>query len=170
MVVFVCFIAVILLLIVIWTVKAGISPMPTLAKVKQSLLNALPATFEGSIVELGSGWGTLARPLAQKYPQSTVTGYEISPVPYFISKLTGRESNLCYVRQDFFQADLSQASLVVCYLYPAAMKRLKAKFEKELKKGSLIVSHTFAIPGWTPEKAIEVDDLYKTKIYFYYVS
>ncbi len=32
---------------------------------------------------------------------------------------------------DFFNVDLKDAGLVVCYLYPGAMERLKDKFEKD---------------------------------------
>ena len=47
------------------------------------------------------------------------------------------------------------------------MKRLKEKLEAELKPGTLVISNTFAIPGWAYEKMLEVDDLYRTKIYLY---
>jgi hypothetical protein len=47
------------------------------------------------------------------------------------------------------------------------MERLRPKFERELKSGSLVVSHTFAVPGWVPESVWQVDDLYRTKIYLY---
>ena len=55
----------------------------------------------------------------------------------------------------------------VCYLYPGAMRQLKEKFIKELKPGTMIISNTFAIPGWIPQQVWEVNDLYKTKIYRY---
>jgi cyclopropane fatty-acyl-phospholipid synthase-like methyltransferase len=174
MVIFLVFIVAILLLIVIWTVRAGISPMPTLPKVKKSLLANLPDDIVGTVFELGSGWGTLAGPLAKRYPDCRVMAYEISPVPYFVarlvSKLINHDTNLSYHCQDFFQANLTDAALIICYLYPAAMERLKDKFEKELKKGTLVVTHSFAIPGWRAKRTIEVDDLYKTKIYFYVVG
>lgn len=169
-VVFDCVIAVILLLIVVWTVRTGISPMPTFSKVKMSLFSNLPETAAGRVYELGSGWGTLARPLARRYPDCQVTAFELSPIPYLFSKIVMSESNLSYVRDDFFQADLSDAKLIICYLYPAAMVRLQSKFEKELKKGTLVVTHTFAIPGWKADKTIDVADLLKTKIYLYRIS
>jgi len=159
--------------IVLWTVRNGISPMPTAKKVKRALLTTLPPACSGHIYELGSAWGTLALALAKKYPQSQIWGYETSPIPYFLSRLIQHYStptNLTFVRQDFFAVDLSKAKLIVCYLYPTCMQRLKAKFEKELHPDTLVASHTFAIPGWKAEKIVEVDDLYKTKVYLYKIG
>ena len=48
------------------------------------------------------------------------------------------------------------------------MADLREKLIKELPKGATIISSTFFIPEWTPEKVIEVDNLlYKTKIFIY---
>ena len=57
--------------------------------------------------------------------------------------------------------------MIVCYLFPKGMEKLSKKLEKELKPGTLVISHTFALPGWKPFKTLDVDDLYYTKIYFY---
>lgn len=71
------------------------------------------------------------------------------------------------MRKDFFKEPLGDASMAVCYLYPGAMKKLKEKLEKEGNPKQIIITHTFSIPGWTPSKTIEVNDLYNTKIFFY---
>lgn len=144
--------------------------MPTSFKTKRLLLDSLPKDQKGIIYELGSGWGTLIFPLAKQYPNCTVIGYENSPVPFLFAKgwlFFSRDTNLQIKRQDFFKADLKDASLIICYLYPGAMQSLKEKFEKELGKETIIVSHTFAIPQWKAYKIYEVNDLYHTKIYFY---
>lgn len=145
--------------------------MPTSLKAKKSLVQALPDQLSiGKIYELGSGWGTLAFPLAHHYAEMHVIGYETSPIPYWASKIWAvfaRTKNLSLLRRDFFLEPLNDASLVVCYLYPEAMRRLKTKFEKELKPGTWIVTNTFAIAGWKPEKIYEIPDLYRTRIYVY---
>ena len=96
--------------------------------------------------------------------------YELSPLPYLFSWIVNKicpKHNLCFERVDFFEKDLTDAGLVVCYLYPGAMARLKSKFDKELKPGTWVISNTFAVPGWHPVKIVEVADLYHTKIYLY---
>lgn len=158
--------------IIFWTIKNGISPMPTSLKAKKCLLEALPK-LSGIVYELGSGWGTLAFPIASRHPDVLVIGYETSPFPYFYSKILSllkRLPNLKLIRKDFFKISLTDASVVVCYLYPGAMQKLKVKFSEELKPGTLIISNTFAIPGWRPEKVIVVKDLYRSRIYIYKIS
>lgn len=159
--------------LIFWSLRNGIVPMPTGSKVKKALFEqALPKTVEGKIYELGSGWGTLAFPLATFFPKNQIFAYETSPLPFWTSKfyfLFRGQSNLHLERKDFFTIPLDEASLVICYLYPGAMRKLKDKFKKELKPGALILTHTFAIPGWNPIKTFIVNDLYKTKIYIYQV-
>lgn len=167
---FFIFLLILLALIVFWTWKNGISPMPTPFKIKRALIEQLPSLNEGLVYELGAGWGTLAVALAKKYPQCQIIAYENSPVPYCFLKLRLWLSGLHNVTahpQDFFHASLHQADLVVCYLYPKAMQRLKSKFELELKNQTWVVSHTFAIPQWTAVRTLSIHDLYQTKIYFY---
>jgi Methyltransferase small domain len=160
----------ILISIVIWSVRNGISPMPSSKRARAILLAAIPQRFSGTIYELGSGWGTLAVPLAYHFPESKVIALESSPFPYYFSKARCffyLPKNLHFQRINFFSTNLSDANLVVCYLYPGAMQLLKKKLENELRPGAIVVSNTFAIHGWYPEKIFEINDLYKTKIYFY---
>ncbi|MGD8833893.1 MAG: methyltransferase [Desulfobacteraceae bacterium] len=160
--------------IVYYSSKNGITPAPTLDKAKQGLLGLLARKkINGNIYELGSGWGTLAFALAKQYAQCNVIGYENSIVPYMFSQVrhlfTDCE-NLKLVCKDFYTTPLNDADLVVCYLYTGAMVKLRNKFENELKKGAIVVSHTFAIPHWIPAEEIVVDDMYRNKIYLYIVG
>ena len=141
--------------------------MPTSSKVRKNLMSLLPKLEEGTVVELGSGWGHLIFPLSKRYKSCQIIGYENSPLPYLFSSLINHAPNLKIVRKNFFETSLKDADLVVCYLFPKGMERLKPKFEKELKSGTKVISHTFAIPGWIPIKTVEVDDLYCSKIYLY---
>lgn len=157
--------------IVYWSLRNGIVPMPTASKVKRALFEqALPKEVPGIIYELGSGWGTLAFPLAKHYPRHQIFACESSIVPYAVSKIAAlfmRRKNLFLLRKDFFKINLNDGGLIICYLYPEAMRKLKEKFKNELKPGALILTHTFAIPGWEPSRVYIVNDLYHTKIYLY---
>lgn len=160
----------VVLSVVYWSLRNGISPMPTSPKAKQCLISLLPNDLDGKIYELGSGWGTLLFPLAKHYPDCPAIGIENSHLPFMASKamlFLKRLPNVKLERKDFFTVPLNDAKLVVCYLFPGAMERLKEKFEKELAPGTWVVSNTFAVPGWTPYAAVDVCDLYRTKIYLY---
>ncbi len=156
--------------VVYWTLRNGISPMPTSRLAKRGVLHLAEKAEPKNIYELGSGWGSLLIPLAEEHPRSFVIGYETSPIPYFISwariKASGL-SNVAVIRKNFFEEDISDASLIVCYLYPGGMERLKIKFERELKKGAFVISNTFAVPGWVPLETVKVQDFYHTIVYLY---
>lgn len=161
-----------MLSIVFHTLRTGISPMPTSPRVRRQLLTLLPPEQEGTLLELGSGWGDLAFALADRCPRAHVVAYELSPLPYAFSRLRLRlapRPNLQFVREDFFRASFAEASAIVCYLFPGAMSRLAPRFSSELRPGTRILSHTFALRGWTPQHTLVVDDLYRTPIYLYEV-
>lgn len=159
--------------IVLYSLKNGISPMPTSEKVKRRILSSIPQTMHGTIVDLGSGWGSLAYQIAKNFPHCHVVGYETSPIPLYYSKLFlyfYKIPNLTYEKKNFFDLSLKDVSLVYTYLYPGAMKELKKKFDSELSPGTIIISNTFAIPGWEAVQILEEKDIYKTRIYMYVKS
>ncbi len=160
--------------IIIYTLKNGISPSPTGGKVKHRLLDILGDLPRSSrIYELGSGWETLAIPIAAQFPNSSVTGYENSIVPFAVSRIRRTFSftkNLDLAWASFFKIDLSDAALIVCYQSPGNMSNLRPKFDAELSDDVYVVSNTFAVPGWKPTETYLVNDLCKTRIYVYCVG
>lgn len=154
-------------LIFAYTQRVGISPMPTLGRARRAMLDHVPADA-GTIYELGCGWGTLAVPLARLRPGARVIAYELSPVPWLVARLRASGvRNLEVRRGDFFKATLGDADAVVCYLFPRGMERLRPKFEAELRPGAVVISNTFQVPGWTPERTIEIGGIWPEPVYVY---
>ena len=147
-----------------WTIKLGIGPVATSRKVSKTLYKNLPEDISGQIIELGCGWGSLLRILKRKYPDKTIIGYERSPVPRWVASWFSR---IPVRGMDFFNADVSEAGLLVCYLYPQAMKRIALELLPKLPSGCLIITHTFALPGTKPEYIWKSQDLYGTPVYLY---
>lgn len=159
--------------VVLWTLRNGISPMPTSEKVKNNVLASIPPETQGIIVDLGSGWGNIAVQIAKLFPHCQIIGYETSPIPYYFSRFWAWYShipNVHFVRKDIFKVSLNQVSLIYCYLYPGAMKKLSKKLSEELKPGTIVISNTFSIPGWDPLRVLQVKDIYNTRVYVYIKS
>lgn len=166
------FMLVLAALILVYTLIVGISPMPTSPTVKAEMLAALPENLEGTVFELGSGWGTLAFPLAKRFPRCRVEAIELSPLPWLFSRLRhilDPLPNLVLHRGDFHKAPLGEAALVVCYIHPGGMEKLKPKLEAELLPGALVLCNTFAVPGWNPSSERVARDMYNSKVYLYRV-
>ena len=154
------------------TWRTGISPVPTTPGVRRTLLELLPPHCEGPVVELGSGWGGLAYALGRRYPLSQVEAYELSPLPWLVATvrhLATDAPNVQFHRRDFYHTPLHEARVVVCYLYPGGMDRLRGKFERELGQGAVVVSNFFPVPGWHPVEVRLAADLEASPVYLYRV-
>ncbi|WP_158914743.1 cyclopropane-fatty-acyl-phospholipid synthase family protein [Caulobacter sp. S45] len=125
----------------------GVPPMSSNATEAVDVITLLrqAALAEGAVIyELGSGWGSLAVALAQAFPQAKVRGIEISPFPYWVSRLRGRGvANLSLRRRNYFDCDLSDAQAVTCYLMIRSMPRLAALLDRMLEPGTPVVTLSF---------------------------
>lgn len=155
--------------IVCFSLYTGISPMPSSSLAKEEMIKKIPINA-ARIYELGSGWGGLAFRISKDYPQAVLSGFEISFFPWLVSKIIGavkQNAHLTFYRKNFYNESFHHADVIVCYLYPGAMEKLKIKFEKELQPGTWVISNTFAVPGWVPHEVVRLKNLWKTEILIY---
>mgnify|MGYP000002159027 CR=1 FL=1 len=144
--------------------------MPSSSKAYNTMMKLVDETGSGPIVDLGSGWGNFVIRIANKNPHRQIIGYELSFLPWLTSTLLKYLlglTNLTLHRQNFYNANLSPASVLVCYLYPEAMVKIKSKLLLEKPKVNFLISNNFALPSWKPYKVIQLDDFYKSPIYLY---
>ncbi|BBB30467.1 class I SAM-dependent methyltransferase [Neptunomonas japonica] len=157
---------------IVWsTLQTGISPMMSSGKACQAMLASTSPPANGPLIDLGSGWGTLVVALAREYPHHQVIGYELSWFPWLVSiirKYSLRLDNLTIYRKDFTKADLGNASVLFCYLFPGGMDALHKKLKRELFHEIRIVSNTFALPSCEPVNVTKLKDIYQTPVYVYH--
>jgi len=60
-------------------------------------------------------------------------------------RLKGVSDKITITRKNFFDVDLSDATVVFAYLVPKTLARLRPKFLKELKPGTKIVTFVYKI-------------------------
>lgn len=159
-----------LLSIVWYSLRTGISPMPSSVSVRKIILDEVGNVAEGSVIDAGSGWGTLVVSIAARYPERKVTGYELSPVPWMVSLIRKKIlqlNNLTIYRRDFLKAYLSGSGIMVCYLYPAGMRKLEKKLEDEYTSVHTVISSTFAFPSYTCDKVVNANDMHRSPVYVY---
>lgn len=146
---------VIILSLMFYEKKTGIPSIPTLPWVRKKIIEALKSRFdaekEWKFAELGCGWGGINLDLAKNFTKSDVIGFEISIFPYFLSKIRAfmTSKRIKIFNKSFFEADLSQFNVLVCYLGPSILERLKPQFAN-LSLGTVIISPSFPIAGWEP--------------------
>jgi protein-L-isoaspartate O-methyltransferase len=111
--------------------------------------------------DLGSGDGRIVIMAAQKYG-ATATGVEIDHDLWSQStekiRSLGLEKTAKIINGDAYAQNYSSADMLTVYLLPHANDKMRPMLEKQLKKGTRIVSHDFEFKGWTPEKTETIDD------------
>ena len=100
------------------------------------------------VYDLGCGDGVLVTVAAKKYGAKAV-GIEIDPSRYLFAiiraRINGLSKKIKIKRKNFFNESLADATVIVVYLVPKTLERLKTKFLKELKPGVRIVSYKYEI-------------------------
>ncbi|PIT94362.1 hypothetical protein COT98_04045 [Candidatus Falkowbacteria bacterium CG10_big_fil_rev_8_21_14_0_10_39_9] len=125
-------------------------------------------TKDQVVYELGAGTANFLKAVEAKYPETKLIGIEYSLFTYLRTKakLKALQSKIELRREDLYQTNLSDASIVYCYLIPTMMPKLSEKIQKECHKGTVIISYIFSIPGLSMRKTIQTKG---GNIYFYEV-
>lgn len=141
--------------------------VPTPQEVVDQMLK-LANVHKGDVVyDLGCGDGRLVITAAKRYGVRGV-GIDINPERIKESqdnaKQAGVTNLVSFRNEDLFEADIKEASVVTLYLLQSLNVKLRPKLWRELKPGTRIVSHSFDMGDWKPEKEIDVDG---RRVYFW---
>lgn len=156
-----------LLLSMFWPPDSPWSPWwRTNKKTVRAMCRLAKISKKDVVFDLGCGDGTALSIAAKEFGARGV-GIEIDPLRYLFSKirfvLNGLGKKVKIVKENFHDVDISGASVIFVYLVPRALERLKPKFLKELKKGTLLLSFKYKInlPLLSHDK---INDIYLYKI------
>jgi ribosomal protein L11 methylase PrmA len=113
------------------------------------------------LCDLGSGDGRIVIAAARLYGIRAV-GFELDEDLVTESRTAIRQAglqDLAEIRtEDLLTADLSPASTVTLYLYPAANLLLQSRIIRLMKRGSRVVSHEFGMGDWRPAEMEQMRD------------
>jgi ribosomal protein L11 methylase PrmA len=134
--------------------------VPTGLREMDAFFELAPVSADDVVYDLGSGDGRLVM-TALEMGAGKAVGIEIDPrlisEAKAIARSNGFNGNLKFIEADFMTVDLSDASVVLCFLSPEIQSALKTKLESELKPGARVVTRTFGIAGWKPDGTTERD-------------
>jgi SAM-dependent methyltransferase len=120
----------------------------------------LAGVKQGDVVyDLGSGDGRIVTAAAKKGAKAV--GFEIDGDLVKQSRenirAAGVQDSAEIRQQDILTVDLSPASVVTMYLLPDVNLKLKPNLLSQLKPGSRVVSHSFDMGDWKPDKSERVE-------------
>jgi ribosomal protein L11 methylase PrmA len=107
------------------------------------------------VYDLGCGDGRIVIAAATLYGAHGV-GIDINPQRIHEAKENARKAGVedlvRFEQNDLFKANIREATVVTLFLMQKVNLRLRPKLLKELKPGTRIVSNTFDMGDWKPDK------------------
>lgn len=112
------------------------------------------------VFDLGCGDGRIVVTAAEKF-SATGTGIDLNPKRIAEANENARKAGVTekvkFLEQNLFESDVSSATLVTLYLLPEVNLKLRPRLLHQLKPGSRIVSHSFDMGEWKPDKQFDAD-------------
>jgi SAM-dependent methyltransferase len=142
--------------------------------VVDAMLDMAEIQADDVVYDLGCGDGRLVITAAVRFGCRGI-GFDIDPQRVEEARANAREQGVEHLVQieqrDVFTIDLKEADVVLMYLLPWMLKKLKPQLE-EMPSGSRIVTHDFWIEGVRPQDRIDVvvDPLEHPPMVFLYRS
>jgi precorrin-6B methylase 2 len=133
-----------------WTRLRGAPWVPSTMNTVHKMLTLAEVGPDDVVYDLGCGDGRTIVTAARRYGARAV-GIELDPLRYAWCRMLiaalGLRDRVRVVRGDFFDQDLSQATVVTCYLLQRTNNELEEKFKQELSPDTRIVSNAFTFPS-----------------------
>jgi SAM-dependent methyltransferase len=134
--------------------------LPTTQVAVEAMLKLAGVTQNDVVYDLGCGDGRIVVTAAKLYGARGV-GIDIDPQRIQEAnenaKKEGVEHLVRFEENDLFKANIREASVVTLFLLSSVNARLRPKLEAELRPGTRVVSNTFDMGDWKPEKEFTVD-------------
>jgi len=141
---------IILVISIIWTNSRGAPWVPTPMSMVHEMLSMAEVGPGDLVYDLGCGDGRIIIAAARHYSARAV-GIELDPLRFLwcqiLITVLGLRDHVRIIFGDFYKQDLSDASVVTCYLLRATNKKLERKFKDELSPETRVVSNYFTFPS-----------------------
>lgn len=133
--------------------------VPTPPEVVDEMLRLADIKAGDVLYDLGCGDGRIVIAAAKRYGIKAI-GIDIDPVRIEESNENAAKAGLTgkvrFIQQNLFEADFRDATVVTMYLLTSVNIRLRPKLLAELKPGTRLVSHSFEMDEWRPDKTSAV--------------
>jgi SAM-dependent methyltransferase len=133
--------------------------VPTTDEAVAGMLSLADIKPSDVVYDLGCGDGRIVIAAAKMFGARGV-GVDIDPARIREAnenaKKAGVEKLVRFEEKDLFQADIHDANVVMLFLLNSVNLKLRPKLLQELKPGTRIVSNTFDMGDWKPDKEASV--------------
>jgi SAM-dependent methyltransferase len=133
--------------------------VPTTTAAVEAMLKLADVKQDDVVYDLGCGDGRIVIAAAKSVGARGV-GVDIDPERIAEAKENARKAGVeklvRFEEKDLFDADIHQATVVTLFLLPRVNLKLRPKLLQDLKPGTRVVSNTFDMGDWKPDKEVTV--------------
>ena len=134
--------------------------LPTSDAVVDAMLKLAQVKNDDLVYDLGCGDGRIVIAAAKNFGARGV-GIDIDPErireAMENAEKAGVQNRVRFLEKDLFAADIRDADVVTLYLLSSVNLKLRSKLLQELRPGTRVVSNTFDMGDWKPDKEVTVD-------------
>lgn len=133
--------------------------VPTPQQTVDTMLELAKLTKEDYLIDLGSGDGITVITAAKRGARAL--GIEYNPDMVALATQRAKEAGVsdraAFREADIFKTDFSQATVLTMFLLPDLNLRLRPTI-LDMKPGTRVVSNSFTMADWEPEKTEDAED------------
>ena len=134
--------------------------LPTTDQAVQAMLKLAGVKNTDVVYDLGCGDGRIVVAAAKDFGARGV-GIDINPERIAEANANAKKAGVTdrvrFVEGDLFTADIKDATVVTLFLLSSVNQRLRPKLLQDLKPGTRVVSNTFDMGEWKPDKEATVE-------------
>ena len=141
--------------------KLDVPYVATPQAVVDKMLELAEVTKADYLIDLGSGDGRIPITAAQRFGTKGM-GVDIDPARVYQANANAINAHVQdkveFKKQDLFETDISKATVLTLFLLPRLNLELRPRILSELEPGSRVVSNSFDMGDWAPDKTIRVEN------------
>jgi SAM-dependent methyltransferase len=141
-------------------VKLDVIFVATDLTIVNAMLTLAGVTRDDVVYDLGCGDGRIVIAAAKEFGARGV-GVDLDPQRIREAQANavraGVADRVTFRVEDVFDTDIQSATVVTLFLSPELNARLRPKLTGQLKPGSRVVSHRYAIGDWVPERTVTLN-------------
>ncbi|HEX9663309.1 MAG TPA: class I SAM-dependent methyltransferase [Candidatus Binatia bacterium] len=131
--------------------------VPTPQIVVDEMIKLAAVAADDFVVDLGSGDGRIVITAAKQY-KANGFGVDIDARLVALSNKNAKEAGVAdqarFFERDMFKTDIGKASVLMLYVLPDFMAKLRSKVLTELRPGARVVAHDYYMDQWHPDRMI----------------
>jgi len=143
--------------------------VPSEWRVVDAMLRLADVTSNDVVMDLGCGDGRIVIAAAKIYGARGIgveRDLDLIALGRTNAHRAGVSDRVQFRQDDLFETNLDSATVLTIYLLEKANLRLRPRLLAELTPGTRVISNTFDLGDWKPDRSLEVDMfLYSTPIH-----